>query len=378
MTHRLLATTVALIFQIVGALAAPDVPSRSFGKLSDGREVRVFTLANKSGFTAEITDLGGIIVAIHAPDRAGKMADVILGVSSAGDFEAKAAGFNAITGRYANRIAGGRFTLDGKEYSLAINSSSGGVPIHIHGGKRGFNRALWRAETITRDGLPALRLRHRSPDGDEGYPGTLDVEVTYSVTADNALRIDYAATTDAPTHVNLTNHAYFNLKGEGDGDILDHVLTVRAARYTPVLPSLIPTGELAPVAGTPFDFTRPRRIGERINADHPQIALGRGYDHNFVLDSQNGFLALAATVHEPASGRVLEVLTTEPGVQLYTSNHLAGKLTGKSGRAYPRFGGFCLETQHYPNSPNQPSFPSTVVRPGKPYASTTVFRFSTR
>jgi len=378
MTHRLLATTVALIFQTVGALAAPDVPSRSFGKLSDGREVRVFTLANKSGFSAEITDLGGIIVAIHAPDRAGKMADVILGVSSAGDFEAKAAGFNAITGRYANRIAGGRFTLDGKEYSLAINSSSGGVPIHIHGGKRGFNRALWRAETITRDGLPALRLRHRSPDGDEGYPGTLDVEVTYSVTADNALRIDYAATTDAPTHVNLTNHAYFNLKGEGDGDILDHVLTVRAARYTPVLPSLIPTGELAPVAGTPFDFTRPRRIGERINADHPQIALGRGYDHNFVLDSQNGFLALAATVHEPASGRVLEVLTTEPGVQLYTSNHLAGKLTGKSGRAYPRFGGFCLETQHYPNSPNQPSFPSTVVRPGKPYASTTVFRFSTR
>jgi aldose 1-epimerase len=378
MTHRLLATTVALIFQTVGALAAPDVPSRSFGKLSDGREVRVFTLANKSGFTAEITDLGGIIVAIHAPDRAGKMADVILGVSSAGDFEAKAAGFNAITGRYANRIAGGRFTLDGKEYSLAINSSSGGVPIHIHGGKRGFNRALWRAETITRDGLPALRLSHRSPDGDEGYPGTLDVEVTYSVTADNALRIDYAATTDAPTHVNLTNHAYFNLKGEGDGDILDHVLTVRAARYTPVLPSLIPTGELAPVAGTPFDFTRPRRIGERINADHPQIALGRGYDHNFVLDSQNGFLALAATVHEPASGRVLEVLTTEPGVQLYTSNHLAGKLTGKSGRAYPRFGGFCLETQHYPNSPNQPSFPSTVVRPGKPYASTTVFRFSTR
>jgi len=378
MTHRLLATTVALIFQTVGALAAPDVPSRSFGKLSDGREVRVFTLANKSGFTAEITHLGGIIVAIHAPDRAGKMADVILGVSSAGDFEAKAAGFNAITGRYANRIAGGRFTLDGKEYSLAINSSSGGVPIHIHGGKRGFNRALWRAETITRDGLPALRLSHRSPAGDEGYPGNLDVEVTYSVTADNALRIDYAATTDAPTHVNLTNHAYFNLKGEGDGDILDHVLTVRAARYTPVLPSLIPTGELAPVAGTPFDFTRPRRIGERINADHPQIALGRGYDHNFVLDSQNGFLALAATVHEPASGRVLEVLTTEPGVQLYTSNHLAGKLTGKSGRAYPRFGGFCLETQHYPNSPNQPSFPSTVVRPGKPYASTTVFRFSTR
>lgn len=378
MNHRLFVTAVVFLCPLVAVPAASEVASRSFGKLSDGREARVFTLANKSGFTAEITDLGGIIVSIRAPDRAGKMADVILGVSSAGEFEAKAAGFNAITGRYANRIAAGRFTLDGKEYPLATNSTSGGVPVHLHGGKRGFNRAVWRAETTTRDGLPALRLRHRSPDGEEGYPGNLDVEVTYSVTADNALRIDYAANTDAPTHVNLTNHAYFNLKGEGDGDILDHMLTVRAARYTPVLPSLIPTGELAPVAGTPFDFTRPRRIGERINADHPQIVLGRGYDHNFVLDSQDGSLALAATVHEPASGRVLEVLTTEPGVQLFTSNHFAGKLAGKSGRAYPRFGGFCLETQHYPDSPNQPSFPSTVVRPGKPYASTTVFRFSTR
>ncbi|MFM9030347.1 MAG: aldose epimerase family protein [Opitutaceae bacterium] len=378
MFRHLLPAVVAFLCPALAAPAVNGIPSRSFGQLSDGREARLYTLANRSGFTAEITDLGGIIVSIRAPDRAGKLADVVLGVSSAGEFEAKAAGFNAITGRYANRIAAGRFTLDGKEYTLATNSTSGGVPVHLHGGKRGFNRAVWRAETITHDGLPALRLRHRSPDGDEGYPGNLDVEVVYSVTADNALRIDYAATTDAPTHVNLTNHAYFNLKGEGDGDILDHVLTVRATRYTPVLPSLIPTGELAPVAGTPFDFTRPLRIGERINADHPQMVLGRGYDHNFVLDSQDGSLAPAATVHEPASGRVLEVLTTEPGVQLFTSNHFAGKLTGKSGRAYPRFGGFCLETQHYPDSPNQPSFPSTVVRPGKPYASTTVFRFSTR
>jgi len=372
--------SLALAFAVASLHAATEtaVPSRSFGTLSDGRETRLFTLANKSGFSVEITDLGGIIVSIRTPDRAGRMADVILGVSSGGEFEAKAAGFNAITGRYANRIAGGRFKLDGREYTLATNSSSGGVPVHLHGGRRGFNRAVWRAETTAVDGLPALRLRHRSPAGDEGYPGTLDVEVLYRVTADNALRIDYTATTDAPTHVNLTNHAYFNLKGEGEGDILDHVLTLRASRYTPVLPSLIPTGELAPVAGTPFDFTHPRRIGERIHADHPQIALGRGYDHNFVLDSQDRSLALAATVHEPASGRVLEVLTTEPGVQLFTSNHFAGKLTGKSGRPYPRFGGFCLETQHYPDSPNQPSFPSTVVRPGKPYASTTVFRFSTR
>ena len=369
---------LALAVASLHAATETAVPSRPFGTLSDGRETRLFTLANKSGFSVEITDLGGIIVSIRTPDRAGRMADVILGVSSGDEFETKAAGFNAITGRYANRIAGGRFKLDGREYTLATNSSSGGVPVHLHGGRRGFNRAVWRAEGSLVDGLPALRLRHRSPAGDEGYPGTLELEVLYRVTADNALRIDYTATTDAPTHVNLTNHAYFNLKGEGEGDILDHELTLRASRYTPVLPSLIPTGELAPVAGTPFDFTRPRRIGERINADHPQITLGRGYDHNFVLDSQDRSLALAATVHEPASGRVLEVLTTEPGVQLFTSNHFAGKLTGKSGRPYPRFGGFCLETQHYPDSPNQPSFPSTVVRPGKPYASTTVFRFSTR
>ncbi len=369
---------LALAVASLHAATETAVPSRPFGTLSDGRETRLFTLANKSGFSVEITDLGGIIVSIRTPDRAGRMADVILGVSSGGEFETKAAGFNAITGRYANRIAGGRFKLDGREYTLATNSSSGGVPVHLHGGRRGFNRAVWRAEGSLVDGLPALRLRHRSPAGDEGYPGTLELEVLYRVTADNALRIDYTATTDAPTHVNLTNHAYFNLKGEGEGDILDHELTLRASRYTPVLPSLIPTGELTPVAGTPFDFTRPRRIGERINADHPQITLGRGYDHNFVLDSQDRSLALAATVHEPASGRVLEVLTTEPGVQLFTSNHFAGKLTGKSGRPYPRFGGFCLETQHYPDSPNQPSFPSTVVRPGKPYASTTVFRFSTR
>ena len=378
MIRRTIALFIVLLSPSVAEAASPGLPSRSFGRLSDGREARIFTLANRSGFTAEITDLGGIIVSIRAPDRSGQFADVILGVSSAGEFEAKAAGFNAITGRYANRIAAGRFILDGKEHTLATNSTSGGVPVHLHGGKRGFNRALWRAETVTREGLPALRLSHRSPDGEEGYPGNLDVEVIYSVTADNALRIDYRASTDAPTHVNLTNHAYFNLKGEGDGDILDHVLGIRAARYTPVLPSLIPTGELAPVAGTPFDFTRPRRIGECINADHPQIALGRGYDHNFVLDSQDGSLAPAATVLEPASGRFLEVLTTEPGVQLFTSNHFAGKLAGKSGRAYPRFGGFCLETQHYPDSPNQPAFPSTVVRPGKPYTSTTVFRFSTR
>jgi len=362
----------------VASAAEVTVPSRSFGRLADGREARLFTLENGRGLVAEVTDFGGIIVRLLVPDRAGRAADVVLGVDSAGEFEAKAAGFNSVIGRYANRIAGGRFTLDGKTYQLETNSSSGGVPVHIHGGRQGFNRRLWAATPTARDGLPAVRLSLTSPDGDQGYPGNLQVEVLYSVTADGALRLDYTATTDRPTPLNLTNHAYFNLKGEGEGDILDHELTLRAARYTPVTPALIPTGELAPVAGTPFDFTRPRRIGERIAADHPQMAIGRGYDHNFVLDHRGDAPGLAALVHEPASGRVLEVLTTEPGVQLFTANHFAGRLVGKSGRAYPRYGGFCLETQHYPDSPNQPAFPSTILRPGQTFRSTTLFRFSTR
>jgi len=367
-----------LLSAVLASAAEVTVPSRSFGRLADGREARLFTLDNGRGLVAEVTNFGGIIVRLLVPDRAGRAADVVLGVDSAGEFEAKAAGFNSVIGRYANRIAGGRFTLDGKTYQLETNSSSGGVPVHIHGGRQGFNRRLWAATPTARDGLPAVRLSLTSPDGDQGYPGNLQVEVLYSVTADGALRLDYTATTDRPTPLNLTNHAYFNLKGEGEGDILDHELTLRAARYTPVTPALIPTGELAPVAGTPFDFTRPRRIGERIAADHPQMAIGRGYDHNFVLDHRGDAPGLAALVHEPASGRVLEVLTTEPGVQLFTANHFAGRLVGKSGRAYPRYGGFCLETQHYPDSPNQPAFPSTILRPGQTFRSTTLFRFSTR
>jgi aldose 1-epimerase len=376
--RRLLPHLSALLLAAASSAAPAEVPSRPFGQLADGREARLYTLRNAAGFQADITDFAGIIVHLYAPDRRGTRADVVLGVSNATEFEARAAGFNSIIGRYGNRIAGGRFTLDGRPYALATNSTSGGVPVHLHGGKVGFNRKLWQATPATRDGLPALRLRYLSPDGEEGYPGNLQVEVMYSVTQDNALRLDYTATTDQPTPLNLTNHAYFNLKGEGDGDILDHVLTLRAARYTPVTRVLIPTGELAPVAGTPFDFTRPERIGARIAAAHPQIELARGYDHNLVLDSQDGSLALAATVHEPASGRVLEVLTTEPGVQFYTANHFNGKMTGKSGRPYPRHAGFCLETQHYPDSPNQPSFPSTILRPGQTFRSTTVFRFSAR
>ncbi len=374
---RSLLATLLLLSSLASA-AEVTVPSRAFGRLADGREARVFTLANGRGLVAEVTDFGAIIARLLVPDRAGLVADVVLGVDSATEFEAKAAGFNSVIGRYANRIAGGRFILDGQTYQLETNSSSGGIPVHIHGGRQGFNRRLWTATTTVRDGLPAVRLSLTSPDGDQGYPGSLQVEVLYSVTADGALRLDYSATTDRPTPLNLTNHAYFNLKGEGEGDILGHELTLHASRYTPVTPALIPTGELAPVLDTPFDFTRPRRIGDRISESHPQLILGRGYDHNLVLDHRGDAPGLAALVHEPASGRVLEVLTTEPGVQLFTANHFAGRLVGKSGRAYPRYGGFCLETQHYPDSPNQPAFPSTILRPGQIFRSTTIFRFSTR
>jgi len=349
-----------------------------FGRLADGRETHLYTLRNASGLAATITDFGGIITSLKVPNPSGETIDVILGLDSAPAFEAKAAYFNALIGRYANRIAEGKFILDGKAYSLTTNSVDGGVPVHLHGGKIGFNRAVWAAETSTRDGLPALILRHISRDGEEGFPGNVTLEVVYSVTAENSLRIDYTATTDQPTPINLTSHGYFNLKGEGKGDILDHVLTVKAHHYTPVTVQKIPTGELAPVAGTPFDFTQPHAIGARIKDAHPQIQMSNGYDHNFVLDSNDKQLALAATVLEPNSGMILEVFTTEPGVQLFTANHFNGSLKGKSGRPYIQYGGFALETQHFPDSPNQPAFPSTILRPGETYRSTTVYRFSNR
>jgi aldose 1-epimerase len=346
-----------------------------FGNLRDGRTARLFTLENATGLRAEISDYGGIIARLFVPDRAGRVADVTLGHDCAADYLKSASFFGALVGRVGNRTAHGRFTLDGRTFMLATNNAPAGIPCHLHGGTRGFDQALWDAEPATRDGQPALRLRHTSPDGDEGYPGTLQVEVLYSLTADCGLRLDYTATTDRATPVALTNHAYFNLRGHGDGDILGHELSLRARRYTPVDAGLIPTGELAPVAGTPLDFSTPHRIGARIGARHPQLEFGLGYDHNFVLDSSDGSLALAATVREPTSGRVLEVLTTEPGVQFYTGNFLNGSQIGKGGRAYAHRSGFCLETQHFPDSANRPEFPSIILRPGQTLRSTTVFRF---
>ena len=350
--------------------------TRSFGKLPDGRTARLFTLTSASGFQAEISDFGGTVVRLFAPDRTGRLADVVLGFDSVERYPAESPHFGAIIGRVGNRIAGGKFSLGAKTYSLATNNSPDGIPCHLHGGNVGFDKVLWSAELATVAGQPALRLRYTSAEGEEGYPGELSTEVTYSLTPDQGLRIDYRATTDQSTPVNLTNHSYFNLAGAGHGDVLDHEITLRASRFTPVHPGLIPTGDRALVAGTPFDFTSTHRIGARIGADHEQLRLGAGYDHNWVLDSTDGQLALAATVYEPASGRVLEVLTTEPGIQFYTGNFLTGRLTGKSGATYAHRGGLCLETQHFPDSVNQPSFPSTLLHPGQTYRSTTVYRFS--
>ncbi len=369
---------VVLLVSLARLSAATPVEKKPFGKLADGRPVTLYTLTGPRGLVVEIMDYGASIVSLRTPDRTGKIADVALGFSKVTDYTAKPAFLGAVVGRVANRIADARFTLDGKKYVLAANNSPGGVPCALHGGNVGFDKVLWSAEPCEIAGLQAVRLHYLSKDGEEGYPGNLKVQVVYSMTPDNGLRIDYEATTDATTPVNLSNHAYFNLRGEGNGTILDHELTFQASRYTPVNQGLIPTGEISPVAGTPFDFTTPHRIGERINATHEQLSFGGGYDHNFALDRKGLGLELAATVYEPMSGRVLEVRTTEPGLQFYSGNFLDGGLVGKSGKPYVYRSAIVLETQHYPDSINQPKFPSIVLRPGETYQSSTVFRFSTR
>ena len=298
-----------------------------------------------------------------------------LGVASLGEYLADDASFGATVGRYANRIAGGRFEIDGTSYSLPLNNG----PNSIHGGLKGFSKRVWQADGAVPSEGPTVALHYVSADGEEGYPGRLSVEVRYTLTAADGLRIEYTATTDKPTVLNLTNHSYFNLSGQGQGTILNDQLKLNASRFTPVDSALIPTGELKPVAGTPFDFLKAHAVGERINADDEQLRLGKGYDHNFVIDGGGKELVQAAEVYDPATGRVLTVLTTEPGVQFYTANHLDGStIVGKQGIAYVKNGALCLETQHFPDSPNQPNFPSTVLRPGEKFHSVTIFRFSTR
>jgi aldose 1-epimerase len=346
----------------------PGVTRSPFGKVSE-QAVELFTLRNASGVEVRATNYGGIITSIRVPDRSGRFGDVVLGFDSLEPYLKGHPFFGAIVGRYGNRIAKGRFALDGKTYSLAANNG----PNHLHGGVKGFDKHVWQAQA---SGGNALVLTRRSPDGEEGYPGNLDVRITYTLTDRNELRVDYHATTDKPTPVNLTQHTYFNLAGQGD--ILGHEMTIEADRYTPVDSDLIPTGELASVAGTPFDFRKPTAIGARIESSNPQIANGRGYDHNWVLNRSGSGLQPAAHVSDPVSGRTLDVLTTEPGVQFYTGNFLDGTLTGKGGTVYRRRTGFCLETQHFPDSPNQPAFPSTILEPGREYRTQTVFRFGVR
>lgn len=361
--------------------AAQPAPVRTqpFGTLADGRPVTLFTLTNARGMRVDLMDFGATLVRLYAPDCAGRLADVVLGGNSPGDYECSRAYLGAVIGRCGNRIAHGRCTVDGRELVLATNNVPAGRPCHLHGGNVGFDHLLWRGEPQLTDGVPGVMFHLLSPDGDEGYPGNLTVAVRYVLHDDNTLAVHYFAQTDRPTPVNLTQHVYFNLRGEGDGDILGHVLKLHAQRYTPVDAGLIPTGEIAPVAGTPLDFTTPQRIGDRIDAPHEQLAFGAGYDHNWVLDGDGRDAPrLAAEVHEPTTGRTLEVWTQEPGVQFYAGNFLDGTFTGKSGRVYGRRSGFCLETQHFPDSPNQPAFPSVILRRGETYRTTTLFRFGAK
>jgi len=342
-----------------------------FGRMADGSEVEVFTLTNARGIEVRAITYGAIIVSLRTPDRAGRMDDIVLGHDSLGGYLRHSPYFGAIVGRYGNRIAQGRFTLDGTTYHLATNDG----PNHLHGGVRGFDKVVWGAEPFRSDSGVGVTFTYTSPDGDEGYPGTLVARVTYRLTDHDELIVDYHATTDKPTPVNLTQHTYFNLAGDGRRDILDHELWINADSMTPVDSTLIPTGVIAPVEGTPFDFRTPTAIGARIGADHRQLRFGGGYDHNFVLRQEDAAIERAARVVEPSTGRALDIYTTEPGLQFYSGNFLDGSVTGKGGRVYQRRFGFCLETQHYPDSPNQPRFPSTILRPGQEYRSRTVFVF---
>jgi aldose 1-epimerase len=364
--RRGIAILAAMAMLTATVAAKTRVAKQPFGHTAEGTPVELYSLADGKLEIGIIT-YGGIIVSLRAPDRNGKLDDVVLGCDSVEKYEAQTAHFGGIVGRYANRIAHGRFQLDEQTYSTPKNDGDN----TLHGGIRGFDKVVWKAKEI-KDGI---ELTYVSKDGDQGFPGTLTTTVRYTLSG-SALRIEYLATTDKDTVLNLTNHSYFNLAGQGKSDILGHVLKIDASRTTLVDATLIPTGELKPVEGTPFDFRSPHAIGARIDADDVQLRLGHGYDHNFVLDHRPGQLAEAAEVYEPTTGRILRVLTTEPGVQLYTGNFLDGSITGKEGRVYNRRFAFCLETQHFPDSPNHPSFPSSELKPGQAFHSVTVFQFS--
>ena len=365
--NRWFAVCATLILLTATVTAKTRVAKAAFGHTPEGTPVELYSLL-EGKVAVRIITYGGIIVSLRTPDRNGKLDDVVLGCDSVKQYVEQTAHFGGIIGRYANRIAHGTFQLDGRTYSIPKNDGDNA----LHGGIRGFDQVVWAAKQIPN----GVELTYVSKDGEQGFPGTLTTTVRYTLSG-GALRMEYSATTGKDTVLNLTNHSYFNLKGQGKGDILGHVLKIDASRITPVDATLIPTGELKSVEGTPFDFRTPHAIGERIDADDPQIRLGHGYDHNFVLDHASGQLDEAAEVYEPTTGRILRVLTTEPGVQLYTANFLDGSIKGKEGHVYNRRFAFCLETQHFPDSPNHPSFPATELKPGQEFHSVTVFEFST-
>ncbi len=354
---------------------AKPMEKKVFGTTADGKTADLYTLKNKNGMQVSITNFGATVVSIMAPDKTGKMADVALGYDDLAGYELNKNYLGVLVGRYGNRIAHGKFSIDGTEYTLAKNNGDNS----LHGGIKGFNKAMWEAKDVSKGGEAAVEMKYVSKDGEEGYPGNLSVTVVYTLTNKNELKIDYSATTDKKTVVNLTNHTYFNLAGQGNGDILKHELMINADTFTPVDSGLIPTGELKKVEGTPFDFRKATAIGARVDANDEQIRLGGGYDHNFVLNRQKATgLSLAARVSDPASGRTMEVWTTEPGVQFYTGNFLDGSFKGKGGIAYQKRTALCLETQHFPDSPNHPSFPTTLVKPGEKYHTTTVYKFEAK
>ena len=348
-----------------------NIKKEAFGQLPDGREVHIFTLTNAHGIRARIMNYGATVVSLEVPDRDGKTADIVLGHDSLEGYLEASPYFGCIVGRYGNRIAKGSFNLDGKEYTLAVNNGEN----HLHGGLKGFDKRLWTTETLTHEGevgAVGVKLTYVSENGEEGYPGNLTATVSYTLTDDNVLKINYAAETDRATPVNLTHHGYFNLSGQGTGDILGLELMLNADHFTPVDEGLIPTGESRPVTDTPWDFTAAKPIGRDID----QVA--GGYDHNFVLRGETGTKKPAARLYDPVSGRIMEIHTTEPGIQFYTGNFLDGTITGKDLRVYQKHYGLCLETQHYPDSPNQPGFPTTILRPGETYKTQTVFIFSAK
>jgi aldose 1-epimerase len=380
MPRRIFFVTVLLVFargllpaQETSSKHAPGVQKQAFGT-REGRPVNLYTLTNSHGVEIRAMNYGGIIVSIRVPDRKGQFADIVLGHESLDGYVPNPPFIGAVVGRYANRIANGAFTLDGKTYTLPKNDG----PNTLHGGvARTFDKVVWNDAPLNGK-TPGVMFTYLSKDGEEGFPGNLTAKVTYSLNDENELAIDYEATTDKATPINLSQHSYFNLAGEGSGDILNTELMLNADRFTPVDKNLIPTGELRPVKGTPFDFTTSTRIGARIEDPYDQMVLGHGYDHNFVINRKGSGLELAARAYEPTSGRVLEVLTTQPAVQFYTGNFLDGTVTGKQGHVYKRRNAFCLETQHYPDSPNHPDFPSTILKPGQTFHEKTVFKFSAK